>query len=1260
VPTKPKMSLTTTRPLTYLFIISLLITSAFCSQVFQKAYYIDPSDSGPEGGDIQQPFHSLATAFAKVQEDMQHVEATQELEIIFYCSDSAEFIDFDNNPTLSLDNGSRPPSTIIFRSYSKPGSTPNSENKPKFIFRNPSAHVVFSIRNTKLNFEAIAFSFNVQGAVSGSELIEVKGEYTEVIFNGCRFFDSISNFQNPNAAVFNLKNGRYLIKNSVFESLDMTNPLFQVDDSRNGLMKFELNKFTDIKMTGNPFTKVRGVTSFDFVENTVERSFGTLFAVTTCRNIVIHQNTFDHIYGKLPFEINAVQNLIIEKSKIRYHFADGEHRGFLSIVNFNTFHLKDTTVEGYSGSKPVFTVLMDDSYQPQGNSMVNVKNAIFTKNSLVYNEAEDQTGLALFRVGIKEQNTKITIADSVFAESKIVDERDNQFQRNLAASTIWIQADKSTFDLKNTTLRSNKASRALTNLYVNAEAVRVSDSKFIKNGQIDSADPTKNNAGLFTSLSWYGDDLHFMGCLFEENYADQGGAISILEEDSPRLPHTVLIEGCKFVKNKAKSGGAIFNNVASEKLSGIQLKGNQFEGNEADEFPNTNENAKFSTGTKLNIYLEETYKGKKKRYESGELLIQNAISGQSIDHVFEIFLSDSKVRRAPIGGHYISSIKIVRPDNSTESSEMALLENFTKKETGASFKLDHITVFAPAGSVSVIRATMQNRDKSEEVYTFEFKVSINKEVINCNLGEFYSTETKYCTKCPPGKFSIERNTKKCWDCPFGADCSEGGHRIKLLQGYWRDMSVMFDEDVVVYECAAGHKEHCLGGLDSRCRDGYIGPLCSTCDTTNTNPDHRYRPFLRDTCKLCNPVSLVEIAEDVLALTVPAITLLYTVYALLSSKKGLNQGQDNSDKKLKTCLYVNLFIGYMQNLFVLDTLGYVSVPSSVLYVVNIFANPTFPTFGFLTCHFRTILPFYKISEAYIRFLSMYGFILAGKALCLIIVVKLFNKNRNFLKSAILSLIWLSILETPGVLDFLLRFFDCHQVGHTTYSSFSLHIECDAQFFTTLKTYMLVPAVLLIAGFFPLAVTYSLIKGALRSDENDLHKKMKILALARSAEHIDKSNRNWLSFFWVAFGRFGLLAVAAAETQGLWNIAAAAFYYATVILFNKSRKISLYQNWRSNLLLIDAGVVLLTLGSGYVASSVGEEAVRDLLRNFVLVMNAGYFIFVYGGNLFSSDGNSTYGKLDDNTMGQEVPGSSESEEENEGQNRAPSADNLDETI
>jgi len=1241
---------------TLLILISLLLTYVTCYQTaVQKVYYIDSSSSGPEGGDSVQPFHSLAPAFAKVQEDVSSLDPNQEVEIVFYCGDTAEFIDFDSSPTLFLDNGSRPPSTIIFKPYTRPGSVSSKDSQPKFIFRNPSSHITFSIRNTKLNFEGIAFSFNMQAGMSTPEVIEVKGDYTEVIFNGCRFYDSITNLQNPSAAIFNLKNGRYLIKNSVFESLDLTNPLFQVDDSRNGLVKFELNKFLDVRTTENPFTRVRGVTSFDFVENIVEKSSGRLFDVTSCRNIIIHANSFEHVFGEAPFKINSVQNVILEKSKIRYYFSDGEHRGFLSLQNFNTFYLKETTVEGYSGTLPVFTVLMEESYQPQANSMVNVKSAIFTKNSLVYKELDDQTDLALFRVGIKQQNTRIIIADSVFSESRIVDERENANQRNLGASTIWIEAEKSSFDLKNTTFSGNKASRALTNLYTNVEAVKVMDCKFIKNGQIDTADPTKNNAGLFTSLTWYANDLHFMGCLFEENYADHGGAISILEEDSPRLPSTVLIEGCKFIKNKAKIGGAIYNNIESEKLSEIQLKGNQFDANEADESPNyNNENSKFSTGTKLKLYLEETYKGKAKRYESGELLIQNAISGQHIDHVFELFLSDSKARRAPIGGHYIASVQIIG-----NNSEVALLENFTQKATGASFKLERITVLAPAGTVNTIRAIMKNRDKSEEVYTFDWKVSINKEVISCKIGEFYSQELKRCAKCPAGHFSIEHNTKQCLPCPIGADCSEGGHRIKLLQGYWRDVAVMYDEDVIVYACPPGHKEHCLGGFDSLCEDGYVGPLCASCDTTNSNEDLKYRPFLRDTCKLCKPVSVLEIAEDVVAFILPAITLLYSVFVLLSAKKGLNSaGQDDSNKKLQTCLYLNLFIGYMQNLFVLDTLGYISLPSYALYLINIFANPTFPAFGFLTCHFRSLLPFHQIAEASVRFMSMYGFILVAKALALILVVRIFNRNKAFLKSAILSLIWLSVLETPGALDFLLRLFDCHQMGHTTYSSFSIHIGCDSGTFTMFKTYVLVPVVLLIAGFFPLAVTYSLIRGALRSDENELHKKMKILTLARSAEHIDKSNRNWLAFFWVAFGRFGLLAVAAAETQGLWNVAAALFYYVTVIGFNKSRKVTLFSNWRSNLLLLDAGVVLLSLAFSFVMTTVDEQNVaRDLMKNIILVVNGVYLIVVYGGSFFSGE-TSAYGKLEEDTV-HKVAGSSESEDE-DGPGRPPSHDNLDETI
>jgi len=254
----------------------------------------------------------------------------------------------------------------------------------------------------------------------------------------------------------------------------------------------------------------------------------------------------------------------------------------------------------------------------------------------------------------------------------------------------------------------------------------------------------------------------------------------------------------------------------------------------------------------------------------------------------------------------------------------------------------------------------------------------------------------------------------------------------------------------------------------------------------------------------------------------------------------------------------------------------------------------------------------------------------------------------------------MMETPGILDFVLRYFDCHQIGHSTYSSFNMNVECDTKISLVLKTYTLIPAVLFFAGLFPLAVTYSLIRGALRSDENELHKRMKILALARTAEHSDKSNRNWMSFFWVAFGRFGLLAIAASERQELWNIGAAVFYYATVILFNKSRKISLFSNWRANLLLIDAAVVLCSLGASYVGSIVEQDVAKDLFKNLILVVNATYFIVVYVGCLFPSEA-SSYGKLDEEGASKVAASSeSEDEEQDQGPGHPPSSDNLDDSM
>jgi len=645
-------------------------------------------------------------------------------------------------------------------------------------------------------------------------------------------------------------------------------------------------------------------------------------------------------------------------------------------------------------------------------------------------------------------------------------------------------------------------------------------------------------------------------------------------------------------------------------LEAIQLKNNEFKENNADQYKDYNPSSLFETGKKFRLYLEHTANNQKKLYNSGEFTIQNVIPKKPVLENLHFYLSDRTKVKGIVSGQYLASVGMLKSAQVDE--EVLLLESFAGKETGPSYTISSLTIVAPHGSQNALKFTLQNKNDPTEKYEFEIQVSMAKKVIQtveCDKGEYYDKVSRYCIRCPPGTFSIERNAQ-CVDCIVGADCSFGGDRIQVLPGYWRDMTVKVNEEVAIYKCDPKHEHLCIGGMFSHCEKGYIGQGCTKCDVEGIVGHERYRPFLRNSCKSCNFTTLADLFIDIAVLAVPVLLLIATTYLLLSAK---TNDEDAANKKLSGCLYINVFIGYMQNLYIMNSLGYISLPTSLDYLTNVIANPSFPAFGVLNCHLPKFLPF---DETYQQIISVYSLAILIKALTLALLIKSFSYFT--LKKLGLALIWLCFIEAPGFLDFMIRFFDC--------SGFSIEMECDNRTFISLKTYVLMPLMLFIAVTFPLAITYSLIKGSLRSDENEAHKRLRIMLIAKSSEHIEKSNRNWLSFFWVAFGRFGLLSMSLFETQSFWNLAVVGFYFASAFLFNVARKATLLDGWRSKILLIDVLVAIVNFGFGCVSSMFDFKEIKPAFSNAYFIFNVVYMLVVFVGCLFNSNG-IKYGKLEE---------------------------------
>ena len=347
---------------------------------------------------------------------------------------------------------------------------------------------------------------------------------------------------------------------------------------------------------------------------------------------------------------------------------------------------------------------------------------------------------------------------------------------------------------------------------------------------------------------------------------------------------------------------------------------------------------------------------------------------------------------------------------------------------------------------------------------------IHVKLRKCLPGEHNDTNSKTCEFCPPGKFSLNPQNR-CEICPTNAIC-DGGNNLNVSKGYWRNTT---SKDILKCDI----KERCLGGYDSNCSDGYMGPLCLQCDANN------YAAV--NGCCPQNPFWIIS-GKALIWL----LSFTYSIYVLNSQKKQ-NQmiiRDENSEAEaritLKQALYVDLLVTYLQVMSIVLTFkggllaeifsifGGKSVSSSkILYpdicllFISGYSGECPQCVILIKVLLTPVIGWLLISLIYLIF--FYRFKLTWKRL------------RRFL------LFWVTffMLSYTFVCDTLLKFLFCSDFGVEGGGSYLLHdpnTSCDSDDYRIYRYYIAIPALMLWGLVFPGIFLFSITYWVNRSPQN----------------------------------------------------------------------------------------------------------------------------------------------------------------------------------
>jgi len=354
---------------------------------------------------------------------------------------------------------------------------------------------------------------------------------------------------------------------------------------------------------------------------------------------------------------------------------------------------------------------------------------------------------------------------------------------------------------------------------------------------------------------------------------------------------------------------------------------------------------------------------------------------------------------------------------------------------------------------------------------------------------------------------------------------------------------------------------------------------------------------------------------------PLIILALTASILFKSENENPVPKKNiSKEKFSQCLYLNLFISYFQHLFLFR--DFLAVPEAFQYFINIVANPSFMAFGYFSC--------FLTNPTHFNLFGIYILVLLTKFLVLLILLMRLNSSKKFPPMRILfGAILFFFLEAPGSLSFLIGLFDCFEIGNWSYSKFYSALECQGHAFLHVKSFLLSPLLPIITIFLPLLFTFVLLRGGDEAVDQHLLERINVVVFGKSNLYIERSNRNWLSFYFVAFGKLIVFFLIHSEQKSSFKFVIIAFYLVFLILFNKERKINFLYDWKKHFLMIDSTILLVNIIIGCGVQLLNDGIFRVSLEYLVWIGSFGYIVRFYLFNAFMGK-RREYEKLEENNI------------------------------
>ncbi|EAS00118.2 transmembrane protein, putative (macronuclear) [Tetrahymena thermophila SB210] len=353
---------------------------------------------------------------------------------------------------------------------------------------------------------------------------------------------------------------------------------------------------------------------------------------------------------------------------------------------------------------------------------------------------------------------------------------------------------------------------------------------------------------------------------------------------------------------------------------------------------------------------------------------------------------------------------------------------------------------------------------------------------NCLPGEVFlqiSDNIIQCEQCIEGTYSLqqpilnnlqETDSLKCKKCPFGVSKCYS-NKLVLSNGFWREN----EETDLILQCNQEYPNICNSqDKDSLngCIQGYLGPLCETCDIFGKVWKNGYyaNSIQKYKCQKCSESNMEFVYIFLIAIFIFSY-ILANILMLMKNCIANAHGNYLRMMKLlpysKSCIQdesvfiMKILLNFIQISSIVYSFKVSIIPQMVTYIFEFFGTPAQKLSASSECfyHYLNLSQNKNDNSIYIKLTSMLyltiPFLFYLTQLIVLNIIKRIKKIQIKIGfNYIITHITFFFFQFD-VLNYFISTFQCRQIGSKSYLSPSLELFCDDQDFQLFNQIYIIP-------------------------------------------------------------------------------------------------------------------------------------------------------------------------------------------------------------